>query len=247
MIEIFSKKSGLLVRDIFFATKEVSCDIKRDIDIYSLCSSPIFGSTPSLMHTVDLSQDENVLFRRLSETHRRGVRRAVDTEGLIVDIDFAPTIETVESFKIFFNNFATFKGIPRANAAKLEALRSSGNFFIAYAHKNNEKSPFVMFSFISDGYNVYHYQGSTLPRVGNESILIGQASRLLHWQMMLTMKEMGMKIYNLGNLLCDPENEGLNKFKRQFGGVDSETYNVKHGVSRLGKLALGVSNLLNRR
>jgi len=244
MIEIFSKKAGLVVRDIFFATGVVPSNVNRDIDLYTQCSSPIYDSVPSCILTIDLTKDENTIFQGFGKNNRYKIRRATDKDGLIFNIDFTPTVDFLEFFKEFYNNFAKSKGLPLANPAKLEALRNSGNFSIASVHSKN--LPIAMSSFISDGYRVYFHQAATVPRDGNNSVLISTANRLLHWQMMLTMKKLDVKVYVLGNILRNPKFQSVNDFKREFGGVECETYNFTHGVSWLGKFALKTSSLLRK-
>jgi hypothetical protein len=245
MIEIFSKKAGLLVRDIFFATEVVPSNVKRDIDLYHECSSPILGAKSSLIYIVDLSYDKDILFSKLKHDTRRNVRRAIDTDGLVVDLDFTPTTKALESYKAFYNNFAAFKGLPMANADKLEALRRSGNFLVASVRRPNENYPLAIFTLISDGSSVYPYQASTIPRYGNDGQAIGRACRLLHWQMMLALKKAGVKNYNFGLIYSseNPKLQALNDFKREFGGIENEIFNVEHGVSWLGKLALHTRKL----
>ena len=246
MIEIFSKKAGLLVRELYFAPGIVPCAANRDIDVYVQCSSPIEGSKPFGTVSVDLSQDEDILFRGLNQSHRRQVRRAADKDRLVVDVDFTPTTEAIESFGSFFNDFAAFKGIAPTNIYKLKIFRRSGNLFIASARRGNENFPIAMHSFVSDGYRVRGYIAGTLPRIGDDGILLGRANKLLQWETMLAMKKADVKIYDFGGISRRPELQGVNDYKRQFGGIESEEYNAVYGVSWLGRLALKTSNLLSR-
>lgn len=246
MIEIFSKKAGLLVRELWFAPGVIPSDANRDIDYYVQCSSPIMGSKPFDTVSVDLSQDEDILFMGLNQSHRRQVRQAVNKDGLVVDVDLTPTTEAIESFGSFFNDFAAFKGIAPANINKLKIFHSSGNLSIASVRRGNENVPLAMHSFVSDGNRVRGYIAGTLPRIGNDGSLFGRANKLLQWEAMLAMKKADVKIYDFGGISRKPELQGINDFKRQFGGIESEEYNAVYGVSWLGCLALKTYNLLSR-
>lgn len=245
MIEIFSKKAGLLVREIWFAPGVVPSDANRDIDRYVQCSSPIMDSTPFKTVSVDLSPDEDSLFRKLGREHRRQVRRAIK-DGWLVDVDFTPTTEAIESFVAFFNDFAVVKGIAPANIDKLKIFRDSGNLSIASVHNDNKNSPLAMHSFVSDSYRVRSYSAGTLPRTEDNNAILGRVNRLQQWETMLAMKKANVKIYDFGGISDKPELQGINDFKRKFGGIESEEYNAVYGVSRLGRLALKTSNLLSR-
>lgn len=247
MIEIFSKKTGLLVREIWFAPEVVPSDVNRDIDFYVQCSSPIMDSTPFRTVSIDLSQDEDSLFRGLNQSHRRQVRKATK-DGLIVDVDFTPTTEAIEYFGSFFNDFATVKGIAPANIYKLKIFRDSGNLSIASVHRGNKNFPLAMHGFVSDGYRVRSYIAGTLPRTedNDNAILLGRANRLLQWEAMLVMKKADIKIYDFGGISHKPELQGINDFKRKFGGIESEDYDAVYGVSWLGGLALKTHKLLSR-
>jgi hypothetical protein len=245
MIEIFRKKAGLLVRELYFAPGMVPSDVNRDIDFYVQCSSPIMGSTPFWTLTADLSQDEDALFQGLSKGNRYEVRRAVK-DGLVFDVDFTPTIEAIDSFKSFFNDFAAFRGIAPANIVKLESFRRSGNLSICSVRRSNENFPLAMHCTVSDDCRVRAQNGGTLPRVGDNGQLLGRANRLLEWQTMLAMKKAGKKIYDFGGISRSTELQCINDFKRQFGGIEREEYNAVLGISQLGRLALKTSDLLSR-
>lgn len=63
---------------------------------------------------------------------------------------------------------------------------------------------------------------------------------------MLIMKNAGLKIYDFGGISRKKELQGIDDFKRMFGGVESEEYNAILGVSWIGRLAVKTSNLLDR-
>lgn len=245
MIEFFRKKHGLLVRELWFAPEAVPSDVKRDIDYYVQCNTPIEESTPFKTITIDLSQDEDIIFQGIEPESRRQVRQAVNKYELVADVDFTPTSEAIEFFGAFFNDFAAFKGLAPTNIHKLKILARSGNLFIVSV-RSNEKVALAMSSFVSDGYRVRDQLASTLPRVGNDKNLLGRANKLLHWQAMLAMKKAGLKLYDFGGISDKPELQGINKFKRQFGGIEREDYNAIQGISGLGRLTLKTEKLLSR-
>jgi hypothetical protein len=86
MIEIFRKKHGLLIRELYFALGIIEGAAKRDIDVYIQCSSPIAGSKPFWTALVDLQQDKEGLFRGFEKTLHKKIQRAADNDGLVVEV-----------------------------------------------------------------------------------------------------------------------------------------------------------------
>lgn len=250
MIEIFCKKTGLqagiMVRWVYFAPGIIPSTAKRDIDVYLQCSIPIEGAEPCWTVSADLAQDEDVLFQRLNQTYRRQIRRAVDKDGLVAELNFTPTDEDIDSFKSFFNVFSASRGLAKANVPLMKTFRDANCLSLASVRRDGDNLPLAMLSFVSDGYRARQYTGATSPRVGEDSALIGRANKLLVWETILAMKNAGLEVYDFGGISRKKELKGIDDYKRMFGGVESEEYNALVGVSSLGKLAVKTSELLDR-
>ena len=95
------------------------------------------------------------------------------------------------------------------------------------------------------------YTGSCFRNKENDyRALVGRANRWLHWKEMLQFKEMGLKRYDWGGLFEDesvPENAGINRFKKDFGGQQVRTYDCTLPVTIRGRLWLPLRDAWRRR
>jgi lipid II:glycine glycyltransferase (peptidoglycan interpeptide bridge formation enzyme) len=244
MIEIFRNKAGLHLRELYFAPGITESTAKRDIDVYVQSKSPIRDRNPFWTLLADLSQDEDVLFSKLATSHRQKVRRASDKDGLVVEATFSPTNEDIDSFVTFYDEFAKFRGIEMANTPKLKIFNKTGNFCIFSVRAETDNVPLAMLSMITDDVRGRQYIGGTSPRTLHDNAILGRANVLLIWKSIMLMKESGRKIYDFGGISHSKELEGVDNFKRMFGGHEIQEHNALIGISWKGRIALKAANLL---
>ena len=70
---------------------------------------------------------------------------------------------------------------------------------------------------------------------------IGRANRLLHWYEILTLKNLGFKLYDLGGIPLDSSDEAKNaiaRFKLEFGGKLLVEYSGLLPTNLIGKVLL---------
>lgn len=217
--------------------------------MYIQCGVPILKSKPFWTLTIDLRQDADAIFKGFKSSLRNEINKTIKKDGLIIHINSTPTVDDIASFSSFYDDFAAQRGIKKCNIPKLEAFRGAGQLIIGSARGGPENRTLAMFSEISDGHRVRSYYAGTAPRVGNERAdirLIGRASKLLRWRMILFLKHEGRNTYDFGGISRRQELEGVDEFKQSFGGVEVEEHNAIVGVSTLGRTALKISGLLNR-
>jgi lipid II:glycine glycyltransferase (peptidoglycan interpeptide bridge formation enzyme) len=245
MIEIFRKKNGLLIRELYFATNIISSTANRDIDMYVQCKVPIADSKPFYSLKVDLLQDEEAIYNSMSKSFRYELRRA-EKDGIDIEIKRCNKDQDLMPLYSFYNNFAAYRGIEKTNVIKMEAFKNAGNLTIAVARRSHDNLMVAVYFEIHDDYQARSYYGATLPRIENHNIdkqVIGRTSKLMQWKLICHVKNDGAHTYDLGGISRDTKLKGVDNFKYGFGGVDSEEYNAIIGVSNLGKLALKTSNL----
>jgi len=248
MIEVFRNILNLKIRELYFAPQVVESSVKRDIDCYIQCQSPICGSKPFWSTIVDLQQDEQTIFNAFAKSLRNQIRRAAghDKDCLVVDVNMSPSAKDLALVKAYYNDFASFKGIEKANMAKLEIFRQSGCLSISSVYGTNDKLPLAINCDIFDANRCRGYYGATLPRDSSNPAtyqLIGRANKLLQWETMRAMKKSGLKSYDLGGISHNQDMQGVDDFKRQFGGLESLEYNALLGVTNIGTAAVIISKL----
>lgn len=202
--------------------------------------------TPFILHrtfrtlVIDLSREENDIFDDFHKNTRYKVNRAI-REGLTYSELSNPTDQDIKEFAQFFNEFAKAKKIPPCLPNKIQALRDKNAFVIAMVkHKNK---PLCYHGYIFDGQRAIMLYSASLraDKDSSERNLIGRANRLLHWKAILSFKEKGGRWYDFCGLSLDPndkEGQGINRFKKGFGGFEADEFKSYEGKSLLGKLII---------
>ena len=68
---------------------------------------------------------------------------------------------------------------------------------------------------------------------------IGRANRLLHWHEILTLKDLGFELYDLGGIpldSADQEKNDIARFKLEFGGKLLVEYNGVLPTNVVGRM-----------
>lgn len=246
MIEIFRRKFGLRIREVFFSSALVPSGVSRDLDVYIQHEGPLSGARPFWTACLDLSSDEADLFLNVSKNYRYEINRASQKDGLICHVNFAPSADDVVNFVCFYDEFAQHRGVNLANQAKLNAFRDAGNIILTEVVSLSSGDPLAMHCYITDGCRARLYYSSTVQRQegNNENRqLIGRANKLLHWETIKEMKRSGITCYDFGGISKTEELKGIDDFKLQFGALERLEANTIIAASWLGRLALGARGL----
>jgi hypothetical protein len=154
-----------------------------------------------------------------------------------------PTTEEGSLYAHFYDTFAKHKGLPPCNRTKLKALSSSsalllssvcdpeGNLLSAHAYVKDEAVGRVRLL-----YSASHYRGMNESAERNK---VGRANRLLHWYEILTLKNLGFKLYDLGGIpldSADQERNAIARFKLEFGGKLLVEYSGLLPTNLLGRI-----------
>jgi hypothetical protein len=161
-------------------------------------------------YLIDLSLEKETLFSNLHRHHRRTVRYA-NREGLVVDFNLK--IEELENLMAL-----AYRKTGRDNPFKrsyFQALkrRFQKNYLLAGVISNQGVEAALLVPY--DQQRGYYLHG------GARMDGVRGAANLLHWEMILRLKEMGVLYYDLGGARAstdDPRLKGIFKFKERFGG-----------------------------
>jgi hypothetical protein len=156
----------------------------------------------------------------------------------------------LEEFRAFFDAFARQKSFWPCDQKWLRAACKAGQLVLTSASKDGEA--LVWHAYLVSGKAAWlQYTGSCFRDKDNDHrALIGRANRWLHWKEMLRFKEMGIRRYDWGGLFEDesvPENAGINRFKKDFGGQEVRTYDCTVPVTLKGRIWLPLSEAWRRR
>jgi hypothetical protein len=159
-----------------------------------------------------------------------------------------PAVDERSLYAHYYDTFAEHKGLPPCNRAKLKALCASsalllssvsdtdGNLLSAHAYVKDSSLGRVRLL-----YSASHFRAMSDSGERNK---VGRANRLLHWYEILTLKNLGFKLYDLGGIPLDSSDQEKNDiagFKLEFGGKFLIEYSGLLSTNFVGKLLLPIA------
>jgi hypothetical protein len=167
-------------------------------------------AAPYGTYIIDLNQDENILFNKLSSSHRRKVRLAIKAGVRIISsVDYAETAYTMvrNTFKrssIPFMGYTAFRRIVDSLGDKIRILLAEYQGIV-------QGCVVIPFS----KHSAYYVYGGSVPDP------VTGATNLLHWEAIRMFQRLGVKHYDFCGVRINPEKsskqEGLKNFKERFG------------------------------
>jgi lipid II:glycine glycyltransferase (peptidoglycan interpeptide bridge formation enzyme) len=221
-------------------------DKGRDIVVFYHSTRKYKGSGEFHTLLIDLSKDTGKLYTELDRNTRNNINRAVDKDGLSIEITGSLSDEDLERFRAFYDTFARQKGLPVCDMVKLQAFKEM-NALVLSVVKDKDGNTLCCHMYVKDGQNARLLYSASHFRNSNDRSyrsLIGRANRYLHWMDIKFFKEQGYLFYDFGGLALKDGNEELSnidRFKKGFGGTVTTLYYFYKGISLLGKLVLLVS------
>ncbi len=242
MISITRKKFGIPINDVFFAEDPNDCAGRGAIQFFVQSHSPQPNFTPFKTQVIDLTASTEEISKALSKNTRYKINRA-EREGLTPRLTATPSTSEAALYADFYDTFAKQKQLPSCNRAKLLSLAESnflilssvsdldGSLLAAHAHVKDESAGRVRLL-----HSASHFRGELDSGERNK---IGRANRLLHWFEILSLKNAGFRLYDLGGIPkddSDPEKSAIARFKLEFGGTPLVEYNGFVPRTNLGKI-----------
>ena len=149
----------------------------------------------------------------------------------------------LDKFKICYDQMFAEKG--KSTKLNLEALKryaEESALIISVVYFDEE--PVVFHSYVDGKDRVRFFHSCSTFRSDREyAQLIGRANKRLHWEDWLYFKDKGYVEYDWGGVFAFDSDDGIDKFKRTFGGKPVEYFNVSVSGSILGRLSEFVMNL----
>jgi hypothetical protein len=222
-----------------------------DIVQYRFRNEPVAQArvtTPLLTMVSDLTLDEEAIAGRFGRDCRYKVRRADTKDGLRLAFSAAPQ-DHLEEFAAFFDAFARQKGHRPCDRPWLQAACAANQLILSAALRGD--AALVWHAHVFWGttaglqYTASHFRGQD----NDLRALVGRANRWLHWKDMRNLKAMGFERYDWGGMFEDestPEREGINRFKRDFGGEPLRVYECTAPASARGRVVLPLRDAWRR-
>ncbi len=175
-----------------------------------------------LRHILDLSGDESVLYKSLSDNNKRNIKQAIK-EGLIIKED-----NSSEGVKIFYE----LQSLTR----RKHGLPPQPLSFFKYIYKNilsvnqgcilfgyYQNNPVAALVFFTIGEKVIYKFGASL----TDKFPKG-ANHLLMWEAIKKYQKSGYKEFDFGK--TETNHEGLRRFKTGFGADERIIYTTRYDI-----------------
>jgi len=229
------------VKEIHFADKpfDVSgcdrlcfCYCKGRFDVQG------FTCTPGLTLVINLTEDLDVLWKKLKPQCRQQINRA-QRQDIKITIN-----KYYEEFYHIFRLFQSQKrgyGLPFGiGLPSLDTLKRCGTLFTA-----ESQGEIIGGHLFLQGQTTFKSYLSASKRLGTEKEryhLIGNANRLMYWESIKYAKGQGLQEFDWGGMWSDEEanadvsRQNINQFKRSFGGEMVQFYNYEKIYSRIYRI-----------
>lgn len=197
---------------------------------------------------LDLEQDETQLLNTFGKSNRYKINRAETKDGGVSQFMDAPA-SNVEPFCDFFNEFARARGLAPAHREWLHEAAANGNLVLTRAEQQQEIQVWHAYFVSGDRARLLHSASHFRAQDKDLQAAIGRLNRWLHWRDMLDFKHRGYRIYDFGGIFSQDASgtvQGVNRFKSEFGGVQSRTFDCSVGLTLKGRLYLSLRSMCER-
>lgn len=219
--EIWGKEKQKVLNNLFKYLKS-----NNVVTYYFSCSSLQKKKIPEIymdnrtIYNISLDSSKELLWKDLHKNHKYEIKKfeknnlRVIKEKLLLKQEFAKlyfeTIKRVNATNTYHYNNSTLEKLLNSNICKLIG-----------ASLNNKIVCIVLF--LRYGDNAEYFI--------NASSLDGRnASRKLIWEMIIDLKEEGVRIVNMGGGI--KEGDFLDDFKRRFGGIPEKTGKISGVINQ---------------
>jgi len=178
-----------------------------------------FGS-----YTVDLSLDEEQLFKNIHTKHKNVIKRAIKN-GVTVKF----------GYEVFDDAYDTISGtLSRNNMSIIEKQKllrlydtNSKNFLVGCSYLKGKPQGAAIILY--DNQKGYYFWGGT-----SEDLSLG-ANNLLHWEIIKKLKSLCVKYYDFVGARINTNDErllGIQRFKSRFGATLNQGYLWKYPIKK---------------
>jgi len=251
MINVVYKKKGLKINAVWFCDDVDNIINKSQADFIFLHGVYIDNYKGAVINKqfsliTDLTTSSEEIFKQFSKNYRYEINRAkkenVDcTSYSSKDLKNNPYL--LNSFKKEYEKFVKLKGIANAyNDLVMEQYIESGNVILTKAFKGEED--YAQHVYVYDNKIArLLYSVSNFRTEGLDSNTIGRVNKYLHWYDIQYLQNLKVNILDWGGISSIDNLNGVDKFKKGFGGHECSYYNIIIGKSFIGRIAISLLKL----
>lgn len=253
MIELNHRKKLMAInlKDNYFAKSINQEDPGFDVVYYFHCSEK--GPAAEVFNTifVDLEQPEEDILNSFSKTNKKTIRSLLKSNEIQTSITDTPSDEDIEAFADFFDKFAKEKGIFRCDTNLLYNMKEISSLSIGKASYKGDILSFMVF--IRNNERItgqYEASGRFFFAHDPEKVkMASKANRILEYMCMIHFKNRGFKIYDLGGVTLDPNDEeksNIDMRKQGFGGEIVKEYHFMYPLTLKGRVFIYLKQISKR-
>lgn len=243
------KRYTMVVQEVWFA--EEPAVIKTDVLRFRQRPQPVPRAQcdDKWSIEVDLTQPSERLFAGYKQKTRQKIRAAVEKDKIVASAFDGSDPGVFARFCRYYDQFAHLKGLAPIDASHLRLYAEASRLVFSSAC-DPQGDELVWHSCLLCGDRVSVLQSASQFRASGDSGFrnrVGRANRFLHWQNMVHFQAQGYAGYDFCGWYAgqaDQEKLGINRFKEEFGGQVVHQYDCSLGVSRKGKIAVALKQLL---
>ena len=242
---ILFRSRGALYGECWF--EETPAQVTVDVLALRQRTAPLEGARcrPFLTTFNDLTASDDELMGRFGANNREKLRRAERRDELTFEMLEDPR-DKLADFVACYDAFAAQTGLRRADARWLLAACTARQLKLARVTRHGETLAWN--AYLVSGCDVWFHAGVSRFRdvPAEQRAVFARANRWLHWRSMLWFRERGSTRYDWGGLFEreeTPEQAGINRFKREFGGREVHSYDCYVPMTLKGHLRLGLNRL----
>lgn len=226
---VLKRRRGLFTEATVWFAEQVYTG--ADIVHYKSCSCSVTQMcTGAITLYSDMQQTDEELIKMCEPNCRNEIRRAIregDTTTLLQGKNLAD--EEIHKFASFYAQFSREKNWGEVDIQQIirnmREYRDRNGLIISYACVEGEKS--VYHIYIADGETARLLHSCSLYRENSDKEIqkkIGMANRLLHYDDLRRMRDMGYRWCDWGGAGRNQEVYNIYKFKKSFGGKHKIIY-----------------------
>ena len=245
MLEIDSIKYGFKTRTIWFS--ETPFDVSGyDRVVFRACTKDVdvevFSKQEFTTLIIDLRQDLEIMWRQMSKSSCRSAINKAKRDGIDILID-----QEYNAFIDINNKFRMAKGLPAYNV-DVEFMKNYGTLLVSKIDETILGGQL----YLNDDNNMRWLLGASkrLEVTANTQPLVGAANRLMIWEAIQYAKNIGIKWFDMGGYYTgkkpNPQMEGINLFKKSFGGDIVTHYTYEKDYSMAYTLAKKAYRMYNK-
>lgn len=195
----------------------------------------------------DLTENEDEIRKKMTKTVKNEINRA-KREKTSVKIYTSEQLQNnkkvLEDFgEVYINMFEQKNMQNNLNKKVIQPLIEQNALIVTVAYINGE--PMVYHSYIIYDDKVRFFKSCSEFRVKEKQLrnAIGRANKLLQWEDILYFKDRGFQEYDWGGIFSYDCKNGIDEYKKSFGGKPRDYYSITFYVSLKAKVAYMILKL----